>query len=1456
MIQDITSSLRKLSAASLTFLLAVVSSVPSAGAADEPRFLEFEIQGELGKVVERFVGSSGRSVVILQDLHCVPEAQKNIAGIVRDIAARGVLLAGLEGAAGEVDPSFLGVLEDSGLRGTVLDSLLKDGSLTGPEWFSADHPNQLELWGVEDPAMYESNLEAFIRHAPFRYESRKILDETFAFLTGLKKKRLSPDIFRLDAAYWRYRALAMRLDKYARILSRTARRRGVQKPGVLRDYLRLLGASRKLEPESFYREFLLLMDSASGKESRDEIAGLVKLIMNYRTGRIPEGRFFSELGSWTAGRGISLERFPHLGRYLESSRLKEDFDPARLNEAMERLTRDLVDPVLFDDTRFLFQVREFLALELSGRDWDSMRGSLRTSVIVERLSAYRRETLSDAERRRIRIWTRSARAYYRSAHRRNDMMVARLLEKMSRRRVREAILVAGGFHTPGLTAALKRHGISYVVILPRTRRFDAGHYEDRLQARPVGLERLLAGDEGLLQRPPAGPAGIALAPALRSARVPLSYPWLRELLIKKAYLLYTLLAHWEQKSLVGRDVIEQAQNSLLEAVPVQDRDRMASFLKSVRMGRILGPAPGKIWLKGTIGEREWIFVLGENTDPSWAVRDAGAAAEGVLSGETAFQVFHPSAYNIPASSGTPGPRLAFKEIMTETPDVPGALKLDLALWTENLDQFLEDPEHTLQMSGEISGGPFKDSVPIDNGRMHLFRYNDTLGRLEMVYRAEFNWEGRSYRLEGVKKLEDDFGLDFSKDMTRLHTRIWVSEQGRERLAWRGMLRFSLLDLPSLVRSMDFSGGASRWQLMAKLKFFRFAAANVARTYLNPLRIFGKKRPSLKPALNRMRLSSERTLLSEQSFDVVVIGSGFGASPVALRLAEAGLRVAVLERGREIPVGDFPDTLSGIMKEIRGFPDVHFHLPGPGRSETVAGLTWNRLGMYDFKLDTENPEGVHVLVGQGLGGGSLIYSSVLERPSTEVFQDPRWPPEIARELGPYFDRTLDILRVSTVAESALLPPGVLPRKTQALFAAADPQAEKRLAPIAVNFDKDKPFPLPGYPAQPECTLCGDCTTGCNVGAKNTLMMNYLPEAVQAGAKIFTQVEVSHLQKDPRGGFRIFYHHTDELDRMGPAAPLRELAAPRVVLSAGIASVAILEQSRRKDPSFGVSPMLGRNFSTNADLSAVGYNTKLVTDTLGFGNRDDERSGMAVGPVITGMVDLRSRSSDPSKQMIIEEGVVPRGLVDLFRYALSIGLLKDITSEVELMEKLRKIKRIGIDILPGYSADGAINHSILYLTMGHDSADGTVVVDKDGNWKVNWPDAAKQEVFENIRAEHRAMTRRLGGSYLSKPLSQAVTVHPLGGVPMGTRREEGVVNHRGQVFDMNAGEPDAVIPGLYVVDASIIPSSLSVNPALTIAALAERAAEKMIEQDIPPVPKAKARAEDFGAFERQDFAAQAA
>lgn len=517
------------------------------------------------------------------------------------------------------------------------------------------------------------------------------------------------------------------------------------------------------------------------------------------------------------------------------------------------------------------------------------------------------------------------------------------------------------------------------------------------------------------------------------------------------------------------------------------------------------------------------------------------------------------------------------------------------------------------------------------------------------------------------------------------------------------------------------------------------------------------------------------------YDVVVIGSGYGGGVAAARLAGYGRRVCVLERGKEFHTGRFPDKFQTIRREVQ-----------------ISGTSKKfgpRDGLFDFRVGDD----IDVFVGCGLGGGSLINAGVALRPDARVFADPSWPEEISMDglLEQGFERARRMLRPETNPQARQLT------KYKAMEQASKPlKNPPRPAEVTVNFhDTINSADVP----QPACTQCGDCLTGCNVGAKTSVALTYLPLARKHGAEIFTGACVSHVERDD-GGWRIWYSPTGTKPDDGDG-PLT-ITAATVILAAGtLGSTEILLRSR--DNGLALSDQLGAGFSANGDIIAFGYGADVRVNAIGVGEPPKAETDM-VGNCVSGQTRL-NEDGPLEKGMYLQEGVIPSGLSPLLPIAF-------IPKGAVLGAAQSLIKGI-------YEGPFSRLHS--FFAVGHDSAAGRIVLKKD-RLSVTWPNVNEQPVYQRVDTLIRQATDATGATYVKNPLAapmmreKPLTAHPLGGCGMGADGKKGVVNHKCQVFagGDKAGQ-DSVHPGLYVCDGSIMPRSIGVNPLLSITALAERA-----------------------------------
>jgi cholesterol oxidase len=539
---------------------------------------------------------------------------------------------------------------------------------------------------------------------------------------------------------------------------------------------------------------------------------------------------------------------------------------------------------------------------------------------------------------------------------------------------------------------------------------------------------------------------------------------------------------------------------------------------------------------------------------------------------------------------------------------------------------------------------------------------------------------------------------------------------------------------------------------------------------------------------------------EGHFDAVVVGSGFGGSVMSYRLAEGGMSVCLLERGRPYPPGSFPRSP---WEMGRNFWDP---------SEGLHGI-----------FDVWSFRGLGGIVASGLGGGSLLWSNVVLRKDRSTFvreEGESWPIGYD-DLEPHYERHERMLQAVPYPYDQA--PYDRTYKTKALeYAAGELGLEWFLPPLAVTFDPGDGRPVPGEPIRGEenlhgrtrltCLLCGECNIGCNYGAKNTLDYNYLSLAkLRHGADIRTRCEVKSFAPRPGGGYAVQY--VDHAD--GTA---HTVSATRLILSAGsFGSTYLLLKNRASFP--GLSKRLGTQFCGNGDLLALAIKAREN------GKRRIVDPGY--GPVITSTVRVKDAAEGGSgRGYYLQDGGHPQTVNWIIEASYQLGVLRNgLRLGVRLLRKWLRLDRrsdIGREIAAFFSPADLSSTSMPLFSMGRDMPDGTMTLTKDGYLDVDWDKRSSTPFFEDLRRTAKEIAGKLEAKFMDNPpwyLSRVVTVHPLGGCPMGRNEDEGVVDSYGRVFNH---------PGLLVVDGSILPGPVGPNPSTTIAAVAHRAADQVLAE----------------------------
>ena len=516
-------------------------------------------------------------------------------------------------------------------------------------------------------------------------------------------------------------------------------------------------------------------------------------------------------------------------------------------------------------------------------------------------------------------------------------------------------------------------------------------------------------------------------------------------------------------------------------------------------------------------------------------------------------------------------------------------------------------------------------------------------------------------------------------------------------------------------------------------------------------------------------------------DVVVVGSGFGGSVAALRLAEKGYRVHVIESGRRFADGDFARTSW----------DLRRYLWAP------------RLGCFGVQRIHRLPD-VLVLAGAGVGGGSLNYANTLYVPPEPFFRDRQWADitDWQDELAPHYETASRMLGVRTNPCE-----GVVEDVMRAAARDLGVEDTFRKTPTGVFYGmpgRRVPDPYFGGagPDRTGCTFCGNCMVGCRVGAKNTLVKNYLALAESLGVTIEPMRTVVRVAPRPGGGYAVTHEATGAWFRR----ERHTVTAEQVVFAAGTwGTQKLLHTLRDSGDLPRLSPRLGRHTRTNSEALNGVMMQRVSPDT-------DLSRGVAITSSFHPDADTHVENVRYGKganamgllaTVLVPGGRLPRPvqfLLEVVRHPVVFlhSLSKYRWSERTIVGLVMQSRDNSLDVR---GRRGLLGGRGLTSRQGHGEPNPTVI-------------PVGQQAMKAMarRLTEATGQRAFAGSSLGEIANIPLTAHFLGGVAIGSSPARGVLDGYQRVWGY---------PGLHVVDGSAVSANLGVNPSLTITAQAERA-----------------------------------
>ncbi|MCP4458331.1 MAG: GMC family oxidoreductase [Cytophagales bacterium] len=516
------------------------------------------------------------------------------------------------------------------------------------------------------------------------------------------------------------------------------------------------------------------------------------------------------------------------------------------------------------------------------------------------------------------------------------------------------------------------------------------------------------------------------------------------------------------------------------------------------------------------------------------------------------------------------------------------------------------------------------------------------------------------------------------------------------------------------------------------------------------------------------------------YDYIIIGSGFGGSVSALRLAEKGYSVLVIEKGKWYQGKDFPKT-NWNLKRWMWLPAL--------RLFGILKLTFLRH--------------ISILSGVGVGGGSLVYANTLPKPKSQFFNHGSWSglADWEKELNPFYETAWEMLGAT---ENKII--GDAEEAMKKLAVEIGKEDKYRSTKVAVYFGekgrevKDPYFDGKG-PTRTGCVACGACMTGCRHNAKNTLDKNYLHLAQQSGVDILAENEVQNIiligEEDGSEGYLVSFKKSTKI-----FSSTKSISGDGVIFSGGVLGTIPLLLKLKSSSLPKLSNKVGDDVRSN--------NESLILN-ISLDKKKDFSKGIAIGSII----ELDENSHLESVKYGAGSGfwrilMMPKVSEKSFFLRIIKLIFKPLSDPIGWMKVL-------------FVRDFAKQSTVLLFMQHLDSK----LRFKKGRFgmKSSVSSGVKPTAFipeaDEMAKRHAKITNSKSVAIFTETLTGIPsTAHILGGAVMGENSDEGVIDKDNKVFGYK---------NMYVCDGSMISANPGVNPSLSITAISERAMSKIVSKN---------------------------
>lgn len=461
-------------------------------------------------VRETHMFDKNNPIILIQDIHGNLEAQTHISKLIKsfgELKGSVPVTVGLEGAYGEFVYDLYKKLPDQKTASLIADAFFQSSRISGPAhagftFYNKKGTRALRFWGVDDPTLYRSNVDAYKAASKLKPKVEGRIKSIHKKLAKKKSRTFNKDLKEFDAQVEKYRQGELPFGEYAKLLSKYS-------PSSLNlsRFLKALDIEMVLHFPLVETERAAVIEKLTRQASQHDLDSLVRLSLAYQQGSLSFGGYYEHLKNLCRKNGIDLSKTPHFNAYIRYALLADQINADQLLAELQEVEKSVLDKLavtqeekrLVQESRRLYLADRLAQFGLTPEEWEEYKAKVRRQKPEDRINNKSSSILTPDS------WLLAPfEQFYELADLRNEKMVENLLQI---RGADLSLLVAGGFHTRGLTLLFKEKGLSYIVVTPKLTKVDTAsgtQYLSVFDQEKTRLEVLLSGKRLFLTGVPAG----------------------------------------------------------------------------------------------------------------------------------------------------------------------------------------------------------------------------------------------------------------------------------------------------------------------------------------------------------------------------------------------------------------------------------------------------------------------------------------------------------------------------------------------------------------------------------------------------------------------------------------------------------------------------------------------------------------------------------------------------------------------------------------------------------------------------------------------------------------------------------------------------------------------------------------------------------------------------------------